>query len=125
MAKSTVISPRPAGWSRGSRLPLISAVAAVLLGVVLLTLGLPRLVSSLILLPSDPVSDSLRLGRTVNPAAISALQRRSSLARRFSSSGRIAAELGAAKIAEAELLPASAVRERFRLADEAALLLEQ
>lgn len=95
------------------------------LGAALLILGLPRLVAALILVSGQPVMDALELGRDVGDDDLASFERASQLARRFSGSGRIASFLAAAKIAEADRLPANAARERAKLAGEAIALLEE
>lgn len=115
-AKPPAAGPGPRRW--GALLPMA-------LGICLLVSGLPRLVSALTMLPGAPVLDALQAERPVSDEELDGLARRWSIARQFSSSGRIAAELAAAKLAAAERLPSRAQSNRRGLVEEAATLLEE
>ncbi len=114
-ANPPAAGPGPRRW--GALLPLV-------LGGCLLVFGLPRLVSALTMLPGAPVIDALRAGQPVSDEELDGLARRWSIARQFSSSGRIAAELAATKLAEADRLTRGAQSKRQGLVEEAAALLE-
>jgi hypothetical protein len=91
----------------------------------LLVLALPRFVSSVIMLPVEPVLDALQAGRPVSDEDLQRFASRAAAARQFSSSGRLATDLAAAKLAQAERLPTRAQAERRELVADAATLLEQ
>ena len=100
------------------------ALLPLALSACLLVLGLPRLVSALTMLPTEPVLNALHADRPVSDAELDRLERRLSIARQFSSSGRIAIDLAAAKLAAVDRLPNRAQSARRELIDDAVALLE-
>ena len=101
------------------------AFLPLILSVFLLVLGLPRLASSLTMLPAQQVVDGIEQDRTISDEIIESSETRLSIARHFSTSGRIAIDLAAVKLAEADRLPARAQGTRAALASDAVALLEQ
>jgi hypothetical protein len=94
------------------------------LGACLLVFGLPRLASAVVMVPAERVLDALEAGRPVSEEDLGRLAWRASAARRFSASGRFAAQLAGAKLAQADRLPARAQAERRDLVVDAVSLLE-
>jgi hypothetical protein len=112
-------SPVPTPWRRRRE-----ALLPLALGACLLVLGLPRLVSAVIMLPAQPALERLQSGLPVSEEDLARLAGRAAVARQFSSSGRVAADLAAAKLAQAERLPERAQTERRELVEDAIALLE-
>lgn len=77
------------------------------------------------MLPVEPVIVALQSGRPVDDAELARFIERSTTARYFSSSGRIAADLAAVKLAWADRLPDLALSERQELVEDASELLEE
>jgi hypothetical protein len=101
------------------------ALLPLAIAAFLIVLALPRLVSSVIMLPVEPIMDALQAGRPVSDEDLQRFASRSAAARRFSSAGRLATDLAAAKLAQAERLPTRAQSERRELVEDAAALLEE
>jgi hypothetical protein len=101
------------------------ALLLLTVSLFLLFLGLPRFVSSLVMLPAEQVTANLLENRTVSDGALESADSRLSLARHFSTSGRIAIELAAVKLAEADRLPVPAQSTRAGVVADAADLLRQ
>jgi hypothetical protein len=101
------------------------ALLPLAVGACLLVLGLPRLVSAVIMLPAQPALERLQSGLPVSEEDLARLESRAAVARQFSSSGRVAADLASAKLAQAERLPERAQTERRQLVEEAIALLEE
>lgn len=90
-----------------------------------MALGLPRFVSAIAMLPAEPVVEALQSGRPVGEEGLARFAGRSATARQLSSSGRIATDLAAAKLAAAARLPTEVQSARRMLIEEACALLEE
>jgi hypothetical protein len=101
------------------------ALLPLTVSLFLLILGLPRLVSSLVVLPAEQVTEGLLQNGAVSDEALESSDSRFSLARHFSTSGRIAIELAAVKLAEADRLPVPAQSTRSGVVADAEELLRQ
>lgn len=112
-----------AGSSAVSR--WLGALLPLALSAALLMLGLPRLVGAVATLPFEPQVEALKSGRDLTHSELSRLDSRWSIARRFTSSGEISAELAAIKMATADQLPERATTERRDLIGSAAELLRE
>jgi hypothetical protein len=112
-------APVAAPWRRRGEAFLPLAV-----GACLLVLGLPRLISAMVTEPVRPVLEALQAGEPITEQGLARLTGRAALARNFSSSGDVAVELAAAKLAEAVRLPERAQTERGQLVQDAVALLE-
>jgi hypothetical protein len=77
------------------------------------------------MLPAEPILEALQSGRPVSDEDLARFASRTSVARQFSSSGRLATDLAAARLAQADRLPARAQAERRELVEEAVALLEE
>jgi hypothetical protein len=121
----TPTEPEPTAAPLPGRRRWAEALLPLALGSCLLVLALPRFVSAVVMLPVEPVLDALQEGRPVSDEDLARFASRSSIARQFSSSGRLATDLAAAKLAQAERLPTRAQTERRELVEEAAALLEE
>lgn len=108
----------PLSRRMGALLPLVLSAA-------LLMLGLPRLVSTVATLPYESQLKVLQAGRDLTESELRRLDRRWSVAHRFSSSGEIPAELAAIKLAQADQLPERAASEHRALIGNATALLEE
>jgi hypothetical protein len=101
------------------------AFLPLILSVFLLMLGLPRFVSSVTTLPAQQAVEGLLQGRNVSDEALESSERQLSLARHFSTSGRLAIDLASVKLAEADRLPNRAQGTRAGLVADGIELLEQ
>jgi hypothetical protein len=113
-------APVAAPWRRRGEAFLPLAV-----GACLVVLGLPRLISAVVTEPVQPTLEALQAGDRVSEEGLARLTGRAALARNFSSSGRVAVELAAAKLAQAARLPERAQTERGELVQDAVALLEE
>ena len=77
------------------------------------------------MLPVQPALERLQSGLPVSEQDLARLAGRAAVARQFSSSGRVAGELAAAKLAQAERLPERAQTERRELVEDAIAHLEE
>lgn len=101
------------------------AFLLLVVSVFLLMLGLPRFVSSLTMLPAEQVISGLLHNQAVSQEVLESSETRLSLARHFSTSGRIAVDLAAVKLAGADRLPTRAQNTRAGLIADARELLQQ
>jgi hypothetical protein len=101
------------------------ALLPLTVSLIMLILGLPRFVSSLSMVPAEQVIERLLQNGTVSDEALESAESRFSLARHFSTSGRIAIDLAAVKLAEADRLPVPAQSTRAGVVADAEELLRQ
>jgi hypothetical protein len=111
------ISNDPAGRGRAGAAASrwASAMLALLVGIALLALGLPRLEAALIVLPATPALEALSAGRSVDRRTLEAAARAHERALSFAADTANAEALGRLRLAEVSLQDPAAPADREAL----------
>lgn len=110
------------GRPRWRRLP--AAVIALVAGLVLLTLAVPRTIAALVMLPGDPILNAVQGGGEVSQSDLEVLMGSREAALAWIDSGRVWTDLGLARLRLARKAGFSGVEGR-RLLDDAISALRQ
>ena len=83
---------------RGKKYYIVEPVIAIFIGVLLITMALPRLGASIAAAPGDPVANAIQIGYTVNADKLQTLETSRRLMAKWTTDGRAQTDLGLAQV---------------------------